>query len=91
MLIRLTTKTARLAAQSRMFSTQPPSDTIDFGYKTVDRDQKETMVKEVFSSVAESYDLMNDAMSLGVHRCWKDTFVGMVGNLHPTKDVDGKD
>ena len=32
-------------------------------------------VKDVFSSVASKYDLMNDAMSMGVHRLWKDTFV----------------
>lgn len=35
-------------------------------------------MKEVFSSVASSYDLMNDAMSLGVHRLWKDAFVGQL-------------
>jgi 2-methoxy-6-polyprenyl-1,4-benzoquinol methylase len=48
---------------------------IDFGFKTVERDEKEKMVAGVFSSVAEEYDVMNDAMSLGVHRCWKDTFI----------------
>ena len=36
---------------------------------------KETLVKNVFDSVASRYDLMNDATSLGVHRLWKDTFV----------------
>jgi 2-methoxy-6-polyprenyl-1,4-benzoquinol methylase len=33
------------------------------------------IVKGVFSSVASSYDVMNDAMSLGIHRLWKDHFV----------------
>jgi ubiquinone/menaquinone biosynthesis C-methylase UbiE len=41
----------------------------------VPREEKESMVKDVFSSVASSYDLMNDASSLGVHRLWKDTFI----------------
>lgn len=43
---------------------------------------------EVFSSVAESYDLMNDAMSLGIHRLWKDEFVGQIGVIKPRKVLD---
>jgi ubiquinone/menaquinone biosynthesis C-methylase UbiE len=46
-------------------------------------------VGKVFSSVAESYDLMNDAMSLGVHRCWKDTFVNMIGPMRCRKTDEG--
>jgi 2-methoxy-6-polyprenyl-1,4-benzoquinol methylase len=46
------------------------------------------MVGKVFSSVAESYDLMNDAMSLGVHRCWKDAFIGMIGPMRMRKTYD---
>ena len=38
-------------------------------------DQKEGLVREVFSSVARKYDLMNDLMSAGVHRLWKDAMV----------------
>ncbi len=45
--------------------------TTDFGYEQIPEDQKETRVKEVFDSVAGKYDLMNDLMSLGVHRLWK--------------------
>lgn len=48
------------------------------------------MVGKVFSSVAESYDVMNDAMSLGVHRCWKDQFVGMIGPLKTRKTLNEK-
>ena len=48
------------------------------------------MVGKVFSSVAESYDVMNDAMSLGIHRCWKDTFVGMIGPMRMRKITDDK-
>lgn len=47
-------------------------------------------MKEVFSSVADSYDLMNDAMSLGVHRLWKDEFVKNIGPLKPRKIIDEK-
>lgn len=55
----------------------PPKqdDTTHFGFKTVNKEDKEKMVKGVFSSVASSYDVMNDAMSLGVHRLWKHHFI----------------
>lgn len=49
--------------------------TTHFGYKDVPTSSKESLVKGVFSSVASSYDVMNDAMSLGIHRLWKDDFV----------------
>lgn len=42
-----------------------------FGYKRVDADKKAGLVAEVFSSVADKYDVMNDVMSFGVHRLWK--------------------
>jgi demethylmenaquinone methyltransferase/2-methoxy-6-polyprenyl-1,4-benzoquinol methylase len=47
----------------------------DFGYRTVPRDAKKPLVRAVFDSVAPRYDLMNDLMSLGVHRAWKREFV----------------
>ncbi len=43
----------------------------DFGYKEVPKEDKSKLVGEVFSSVASKYDLMNDVMSLGIHRLWK--------------------
>ncbi len=46
-------------------------DTTHFGYRRVNRSEKAALVGDVFSSVASRYDLMNDAMSLGVHRLWK--------------------
>ncbi len=42
-----------------------------FGYQTVDKNDKESMVAGVFHSVAQQYDIMNDLMSFGVHRLWK--------------------
>lgn len=55
------------------------SDKTHFGYKTVKTDEKEKMVGEVFSSVAAKYDIMNDFMSMGVHRLWKRHFVFTCG------------
>ena len=51
---------------------------------------KESLVRNVFDSVASSYDLMNDAMSLGVHRLWKDEFVSRLrpGSRGPLRCID---
>jgi demethylmenaquinone methyltransferase/2-methoxy-6-polyprenyl-1,4-benzoquinol methylase len=49
--------------------------TVDFGFQTVERAQKRKLVRDVFDSVAGKYDLMNDLMSLGVHRLWKRAFI----------------
>ncbi|MBS0638274.1 MAG: class I SAM-dependent methyltransferase [Acetobacteraceae bacterium] len=53
-----------------------PDATVDFGFRTVARTEKASMVRAVFDSVATNYDLMNDLMSLGIHRMWKQIFVG---------------
>ena len=47
----------------------------DFGYRQVPAAEKKGLVREVFDSVAPRYDLMNDLMSLGVHRVWKRDFI----------------
>jgi len=47
------------------------TDTVSFGFETVTPDEKVSRVREVFRSVADRYDLMNDLMSAGVHRVWK--------------------
>lgn len=49
--------------------------TASFGFREVPEEEKEGLVKEVFSSVAARYDLMNDLMSAGIHRIWKDAMV----------------
>lgn len=47
------------------------TDTTSFGYREVPRDERQGLVNEVFSRVAERYDMMNDLMSGGMHRLWK--------------------
>ena len=53
-----------------------------FGFARVDKSQKQGMVRGVFDSVAAKYDLMNDAMSFGMHRLWKDRFVSRLHHLN---------
>ena len=54
------------------------NDTVSFGYEDVTPTEKTARVRGVFSSVASRYDIMNDAMSAGMHRVWKDRFVRRV-------------
>lgn len=54
------------------------TDTVSFGYQEIPADEKTERVGSVFTSVARSYDIMNDAMSAGMHRVWKDRFVRRV-------------
>lgn len=58
--------------------------TTHFGFQTVDEDAKAGMVHGVFTNVASKYDVMNDAMSMGIHRIWKDA---MMDWLAPRKDM----
>lgn len=54
------------------------SEQASFGYEDIPADEKAARVGAVFSSVARKYDVMNDAMSGGMHRLWKDKFVRRV-------------
>ncbi|HZV18214.1 MAG TPA: class I SAM-dependent methyltransferase [Sphingobium sp.] len=54
------------------------SETVSFGYREVAPEEKTKLVGGVFSNVARNYDIMNDAMSGGMHRLWKDQFVRRV-------------
>jgi demethylmenaquinone methyltransferase/2-methoxy-6-polyprenyl-1,4-benzoquinol methylase len=58
----------------------------NFGYTKVNSKQKTKLVQNVFSSVAPSYDIMNDLMSLGMHRLWKKRFVEIV-NLNENEII----
>ncbi|OCT54179.1 2-methoxy-6-polyprenyl-1,4-benzoquinol methylase, mitochondrial [Cladophialophora carrionii] len=80
----LSSRTSRLPSSRRVLTTShvrqqqlPGQDerTTHFGFETISETQKEARVGAVFSSVASSYDTMNDLMSLGIHRLWKDYFV----------------
>eukprot|EP00166_Cyanidium_caldarium_P005134 ctg_597.g295 len=59
-----------------------------FGYRQVDMQEKPQLVQDVFDSVARSYDVMNDAMSLGMHRLWKDHFVNRLAPWDGMRLVD---
>jgi len=54
------------------------SEKVSFGYEDISPEEKAGRVGAVFSSVAKKYDVMNDAMSVGMHRLWKDKFVRRV-------------
>jgi demethylmenaquinone methyltransferase/2-methoxy-6-polyprenyl-1,4-benzoquinol methylase len=55
--------------------SEQKQDTVAFGFRDVPAEEKPELVRDIFSSVASRYDLMNDLMSAGVHRLWKDSFV----------------
>jgi demethylmenaquinone methyltransferase/2-methoxy-6-polyprenyl-1,4-benzoquinol methylase len=76
-----------------MTNNAPPAQSADreagwFGFRPVDPAQKAGMVRDVFDSVASSYDVMNDAMSLGVHRLWKAALVDWVAPRAGRKYLD---
>ncbi|MCO5732673.1 bifunctional demethylmenaquinone methyltransferase/2-methoxy-6-polyprenyl-1,4-benzoquinol methylase UbiE [Rhizobium sp. SSA_523] len=54
-----------------------------YGFRDVGQGEKQGLVNEVFHKVAKRYDIMNDVMSAGLHRLWKDA---MVASLNPRKD-----
>jgi demethylmenaquinone methyltransferase/2-methoxy-6-polyprenyl-1,4-benzoquinol methylase len=66
-----------------------PRDT-HFGFRTVDLDAKQGMVDDVFRSVARRYDLMNDLMSGGLHRAWKEVLVAAVNPPKPATGIKKK-
>ena len=69
----------------------PDQDTTHFGYKEVPVEEKERHVGDVFDSVATKYDLMNDLMSLGIHRLWKRFTIDRSGvrKGHKVLDIAG--
>ncbi len=67
-----------MAGMSEQSESTPPPTT-HFGFRDVPVGDKQKLVGQVFTSVARSYDLMNDLMSFGVHRLWKRHFVAVSG------------
>jgi len=63
-------------------------NTTHFGYKTVRAEEKAGMVRGVFDSVADKYDVMNDLMSFGVHRLWKRFAIELAGVRRGHKILD---
>ena len=57
-----------------------------FGFESVDEREKARRVRGVFDSVAPRYDLMNDLMSMGLHRAWK-TYTVLAANVRPGDQV----
>ena len=55
--------------------TETSKNTTHFGFETVAEDEKAGLVQGVFNSVASKYDIMNDVMSVGIHRVWKDAMM----------------
>ena len=72
-------------------TTESERDLTHFGFKTVKKGEKQQLVNQVFTSVADNYDLMNDLMSMGVHRLWKRHFAAISGAQpgHQVLDLAG--
>ena len=68
-----------LAVYTGCMDEKSGEQTTHFGFRDVPVGEKKKLVGQVFSSVARQYDLMNDLMSLGIHRVWKRYFVGTSG------------
>jgi demethylmenaquinone methyltransferase/2-methoxy-6-polyprenyl-1,4-benzoquinol methylase len=60
----------------------------NFGFRQVNEKDKAEMVGDVFDSVADNYDLMNDLMSFGIHRLWKKIAVETAGLREDFKILD---
>mmetsp|Transcript_19532 Transcript_19532/g.33397 ORF Transcript_19532/g.33397 Transcript_19532/m.33397 type:complete len:337 (-) Transcript_19532:160-1170(-) len=74
-LVRFATSSSAASASASAAAAAAAETTTHFGFETVETNEKEGRVKQVFENVAESYDVMNDVMSGGLHRLWKDYFV----------------
>jgi len=72
---------------SNLRTKKPDEMETSFGFSNVDGGEKQPLVNDVFHKVAARYDVMNDLMSLGMHRLWKDA---MVSSLAPPKNDNRK-
>lgn len=66
-------------AQTATSASQTRDDSVDFGFRRVAAGEKAGLVRGVFDSVADRYDLMNDLMSGGIHRLWKTAMIDWLG------------
>lgn len=70
------------------FNQPNPEKTTHFGFTTVKESEKIKKVHRVFENVANNYDLMNDAMSFGIHRIWKDYLIQKLAPQHGCRLLD---
>eukprot|EP01134_Creolimax_fragrantissima_P001895 CFRG1895T1 len=78
-----------LRVHTSSYSVNPiKEEESDFGFTKVKTEEKYKHVREVFHNVADNYDVMNDLMSGGVHRLWKDYFVSKLGPTPETRVLD---
>ncbi|KAL1955694.1 hypothetical protein VTO42DRAFT_8166 [Malbranchea cinnamomea] len=84
--------TARVQQEQSTHSGGQDVRTTHFGFETIPESEKQARVGAVFTSVASKYDTMNDLMSLGIHRLWKDYFVRSLnpGSRYARDDSDGQ-
>ena len=75
-------------ASSPSGSSSATADTASFGFTSVPRAEKERLVGEVFHRVADTYDVMNDLMSLGIHRLWKHRLITLLAPTQHTQLLD---
>ncbi|KAG0590691.1 hypothetical protein M758_1G085600 [Ceratodon purpureus] len=73
---------------SSQAQSQPESKFTNFGFREVPEQEKSKLVGEVFSNVASNYDLMNDLMSGGLHRLWKDRLVSKLAPFPGMQHLD---
>ena len=64
-----------------------PEKRRDFGFEEVSFEEHRHRVGTLFNSVSNNYDLMNDLMSLGLHRYWKNTFVQRINPKPENEDI----
>ncbi|GMI74209.1 hypothetical protein like AT5G57300 [Hibiscus trionum] len=89
MALRLVTRNLRNRISPKLCSASLlHSHATSFGFKEVREEEKSQMVGKVFSNVASNYDLMNDFMSAGLHRLWKDRLVSKLSPFPGMKHLD---
>ncbi|KAE8673592.1 2-methoxy-6-polyprenyl-1,4-benzoquinol methylase [Hibiscus syriacus] len=89
MALRLVTRNLRNRISPKLCSASLlHSHATSFGFKEVREEEKSQMVGKVFSNVASNYDLMNDFMSAGLHRLWKDRLVSELSPFPGMKHLD---
>lgn len=91
---RMLDRCSRVAVAKRTYSKTASAPSKDdegsthFGFQTVKENEKAEKVHNIFENIADSYDIMNDVMSMGIHRIWKDVFMQELGPTHGTYLLD---